>query len=1411
MELSKKMYALFVCLCMLHSLQAQKIIDYVDPFIGSGGHGHVFVGANVPYGAVQVGPSNFYKGWDWCSGYNYRDSVIVGFSQLHLSGTGIGDLGDVLVMPYMGDVKLNKGKEKERYSGYASKFSRKTEKVTPGYYSVNLDDYNIDVELSASERVGYHKYTFPQGKDARIIIDLNEGINDRAVDTYMELVDKYTIKGYRSSEGWGKKQQVFFAIKLSVPIHDFSIYEDVKFIPGKKGRGKSIKSLISFAKSPGTVSLKVGISPVSSESALMNIKAEIPHWDFEETVKQAEQKWNKELSKIIVETLNESDKRIFYTAMFHLMTHPSLFNDQNGDYMGSDWKVHKNPGFDNYTIFSLWDTYRAAHPLYTIIDPKRTADFVNSMLAIYDQTGQLPIWHLRGYDTGTMVGINSLQIIAEAYMKGNKGFDPERAFQALKAVAMSDVRGMDFDRDFKAIPSDVMKNRPVATALEYAIGTASIALMVQAMNKVEDYKYFSKRARNYKLYYDKEVGFFRGRMSDGSWNPVFHPIKSKKPWATDYAEGNPWQYLWLVPQDVEGLIELLGGEKAFADKLNTFFSLDSGNDEDILFDLTGCIGQYAHGNEPSHHIAYLYAYIGQQWKTARLTRYILKNFYHDQPDGIIGNEDCGQMSAWYIMSSLGFYPVFTASGQYVLGSPLFDKVTINHENGKKFIIEAVDNSPENIYIQDVELNGKKYDLTYITHQDIMQGGKLIIRMGSEPNYDFGSKQMSRPQNRTISIYASKPFVHPGMAQSYEDLEFMRTNVLQGNEPWKTAFNDLKKQTSLNFVPCPIAFVSEDAYGVNSFGGKEFCQSAMAAYKHSLVWYITKDQVYADKAIEILNAWAYKLHSFDANNAKLNVGLWGYYFLNAAEILKYSDAGWSERDMAQFEKMVLTILYPTIKDFFTEANGNWDASMISTMLCIAVYTDNREIFNKAIDRYLWGPGNSGITKYIYPGGQSQEAIRDWDHAQLGIGEFDKAAQTARNQGVDLYSVAQDRLAYAYELTAKVMLGNDIDIYGTLSTSRMDTIKDIYQSIYDYYINVKGTELPYTKQFIQKHVHPAFSIGTLTGLKYHLVKSRQMMKTLPVPDFLKPTEIGALNAPTRDIPSGSIRVNPGESVQDVIDRHKGSGKCIVLEKGVHILKAPLKIYSGITLCGYGKQSVLYLSPEMRTATIINAEDNISNFTLRDVLIEGAINVKENSDPNHDRRLRLYMLAPSREGIMIRSENGGRIENLTFENVTLQNFTKNDMLIIGGSGIKINRCNFTDNGAAVVPGSGFHHNLNLSYVTNGSVTNSRFCSSPWGNGISISFCKKINVSNNEMCRNKLSGIYCVDSENISINNNLTEGNDEDGINIDALYRGCNTVEIQSNLSQNNSRKGIRINCVTALRQKDNKLLINRSECIN
>ncbi len=727
---------LLLCVGTINYSRAQKLTGFVDPLIGSGGHGHVFVGASVPFGAVQLGPNNIYKGWDWCSGYHYSDSLIIGFSHLHLSGTGIGDLADILIMPVSGEVKLDKGRQAFPHNGYLSTFSHKNEISKPGYYFVKMDN-GVAVELTASERVGFHQYRFPKGKESQVMIDLKEGINDKSTDTYLEQTDDFTLKGYRFSSGWAKEQQVFFAVRSSIPMKNLTIYNEDKPISGKKGQGSSVKGLIGFE--PGDfVQLKVGISPVSADNALANIEAEIPKWDFKEIAKQADAKWNKELSRIEIQTKNEADKRIFYTALFHSMIHPSLFNDHNRDYQGTDNKMHTNQSFNNYSIFSTWDTYRAEHPLFTLIAPDRMNDFINSMLAIYDQQGYLPIWHLNGYETGTMTGISSLQIIAEAYLKGYRGFDAERAYQAIRKTAMSDMKGLNFLRELKPIPSDGRAQRVVAQTMELSIADGSIALMAKALGKSDDFEYFSKRARNYQLYYDRSVGFFRGIMSDGSWNPVFDPFKSTRPIAKDYEEGNAWQYLWLAPQDVPGLIKLLGGKEAFNAKLDSFFTVESKDTTEILVDLTGNIGQYAHGNEPSHHIAYLYAYSGQQWKTAEKVRYIMKEFYHDDPDGVIGNEDCGQMSAWYIFSSLGFYPVFPASQDYVLGSPLFDKATIRLPEGKKFTFETVNNSPENIYIQQVELNGRKLSTYTINHQDILKGGILKIKMGKIPNRNPGS-------------------------------------------------------------------------------------------------------------------------------------------------------------------------------------------------------------------------------------------------------------------------------------------------------------------------------------------------------------------------------------------------------------------------------------------------------------------------------------------------------------------------------------------------------------------------------------------------------------------------------------------------------------------------------------------------
>ncbi|MCF8361615.1 MAG: GH92 family glycosyl hydrolase [Prolixibacteraceae bacterium] len=719
------------------------VLSYVDPYIGSGGHGHVFVGANVPFGAVQVGPNNIYKGWDWCSGYHYSDSLIIGFSQLHLSGTGIGDLADVLIMPYVGEVRLDKGVQEYPHGGYLSTFSHENETVSPGYYAVKMDN-GVKVELAATERTGFHRYYFPKNEQARIIVDLKEGINDRSTGTSLKKMDDYTLLGHRFSSGWAKEQQVYFAIRSSVPINDLKLYENTTLVDRINESSTQTKGLISFETTPEKVELKVGISPVSSENALENIEAEIPGWDFDGVVASAKEKWSDELSKITVKTTDESDKRIFYTAMYHAYMHPSLFNDHNGEYQGTDNKIYNDPGFDNYSIFSTWDTYRAAHPLFILSQPERVNDFINSMLAIYDQQGHLPIWHLNGYETGTMVGISSIQVVAEAYLKGYRGFDVDKAYEAVVNTANSDLRGLNYLRDLKVAPSDDMSvRRAVAHAMELSISDGSIALMAKELGHLDDYEYFSKRAENYKLFYDENVGFFHGKKKNGEWDNPFDEFMSKHRDRPDFAEGNAWQYLWLAPQDVSGLIELLGGEDRFIARLDSFFVIEADDETDVLIDLTGLIGQYAHGNEPSHHIAYLYAMAGQQWKTAEKVNYILNEFYHDDPDGVIGNEDAGQMSAWYIFSSMGFYPVFPASEKYVFGSPLFDELTLQLEDDKKFIVKAKQLSDKNIYIQSVQLNGKPYTKSYIMHDDIVAGGELIFTMGDTPNGP-GQKEVGRP-------------------------------------------------------------------------------------------------------------------------------------------------------------------------------------------------------------------------------------------------------------------------------------------------------------------------------------------------------------------------------------------------------------------------------------------------------------------------------------------------------------------------------------------------------------------------------------------------------------------------------------------------------------------------------------------
>ncbi len=706
---------------------------YVDPYIGTDFHGHVFLGANVPFGAVQLGPTNLTEGWDWCSGYHYSDTTVIGFAHTHLSGTGIGDLGDILLMPTAGELNFNRGTLKSLDSGYVAYYHHNDETVRPGYYRVWLDKYKVSTELTATERVGFHKYTFQTDSLAsNLILDLERGIGwDSPVETFVERINDTTVVGYRYSKGWAVDQKIYFAIQLSRPMSSFMIEgeEGVTGIsPAKKER---LKAAFIFNESVHKELLvKVGISAVSIANALENIRVELPHWNFDKVVADADARWNQELSKIEVKMDTDEQTRVFYTSLYHTMIAPSVFSDANGEYRGADGKVYTDTTFTSYTTFSLWDTYRGAHPLFTLTQRERMEDFVQTFLKIYQQQGKLPIWHLAGNETDCMVGYPAIPVIADAYFKGFD-MDAELAFEAMKASSMRDDYGMTFIKQKGYIPADLEKES-VAKALEYCISDWCIAQMAKALGKTEDYEYYSKRAKAYEMYFDQKTHFMRAKMEDGTFREPFDPFKSTHIWG-DYTEGNAWQYTWLVPQDAAGLIGLFGGPEAIEEKLDSLFLAKGDLGKDASADITGLVGQYAHGNEPSHHITYLYSYVGKPWKTAEKVRYIMDNLYTDKPNGLCGNEDVGQMSAWYVLSALGFYQVNPANGKFIFGSPMVESAVIRLGEGKRFTISRLNGGGKNIYIKNMELGGKPYQQSHISYEQLVEGGELRIEMDSIPS------------------------------------------------------------------------------------------------------------------------------------------------------------------------------------------------------------------------------------------------------------------------------------------------------------------------------------------------------------------------------------------------------------------------------------------------------------------------------------------------------------------------------------------------------------------------------------------------------------------------------------------------------------------------------------------------------
>lgn len=727
---------------------------FVNPYIGSKGHGHVFVGANVPFGAVQLGPSQImqswdeFSGWDWCSGYNYKSEEILGFTHTHLSGTGIGDLNDILVLPATGSVQLNPMQIGKPETGYGSGFTKDKEHVSPGFYSVNLDKYAVNVELTATERVGFHKYRFDKPENSHLLVDLKFGMGwDSPTETTFSQIDDTTFVGHRFSTGWSKDQRVFFVLRTSVPISKMELYEDTVKVNGSKTSGKYTKAIL-YTGNKKEVNVKVAISPISTENAILNLDTELNHWDFDKVKNEARAKWNNVFSKIEID-VDDSVKTVFYTALYHTHIAPSLFNDVNGDYRGTDKVVYKNAGFQNYTTFSLWDSYRGFHPLMTVISANKVSDFVESLVRISEQQNALAMWPLQGSETYCMVGNPAMTVISDAYLKGLVRDDlAQDAFNIIHKVANHPTEdqlpiGQKWVRDLKWIPAD-NRVETVAWGMEYAIADGAFAKMAKKLGKDTEAEYYNKRGLLFKDYFDTSKGFFNGRYADGSFRKELDPFHADHR-QNDYVEGNAWQYLWLVPHQPHELIKLLGGDIAFTKRLDEFFTLPSNLAASASNDITGLIGQYAHGNEPSHHTAYLYAFAGQQWKTAEIVRKVAREFYTTEPDGLIGNEDVGQMSAWYVLSALGFYSANPISGQFVFGSPTVKSAKIKVGEGKTFSVLAKNNSKENIYIQNVTLNGKPYTKSYISYQDIMKGGELVFVMGNIPNQAFGANKEDRPE------------------------------------------------------------------------------------------------------------------------------------------------------------------------------------------------------------------------------------------------------------------------------------------------------------------------------------------------------------------------------------------------------------------------------------------------------------------------------------------------------------------------------------------------------------------------------------------------------------------------------------------------------------------------------------------
>lgn len=813
-------------------------VSYVDPFIGTGGHGHTYPGATVPFGMVQLSPQTRLDGWDGCSGYHFTDSVMYGFAHTALNGTGVGDYGDILVMPVVGEPVF-------KNTEYSSPFSKASEKAEAGYYSVKLDKPGVLAELTATKRVGYHRYTFPASEASNLIIDLLH--RDFVVDSWIEFVSDTEIRGMRRSSNWAKDMIWYFDMQFSKPIVRKGIAINDTLIEGiTRAEGTNLKAFVGFTTEEGEqIEVKVSLSAVDAEGAAKNMKAEIPGWNFEEIKAQSSETWNKELGKIKASGGSKEQMTVFYSAMYHAFLQPNTFMDVDNRYRGMDRQVHTAEGFTNYTVFSLWDTYRAWHPLMTILETERTNDFVKTFINMYEKGGLLPVWELAGNETWCMIGNHAIPVIADAWMKGIRGYDGTKALEAMVKSASQDHFGLEFYKQYGFIPGD-KEHESISKTLEYAYDDWCIAMMARDLGNDEVYREYIRRSQSWKNIFDPSTGFMRPRLN-GGWLTPFDPTTVD--W--HFTEANSFHYSFYVPQDITGFYELHGGKDKLAAKIDELFETQTEVGGRDMKDIDGLIGQYAQGNEPSHHMAYLYNFVGQPWKTQQRVRQIMDDFYTAKPDGLIGNEDCGQMSAWLIMSSMGFYPVTPGQPEYIIGTPWFPQMEVNLENGKVFKITAPKVSKQNCYIQSVKLNGKEYTKSYILHSDIMNGGNLEFEMGSKPNTSWGIGEGNEPETHVAEeLILPVPYLVAAETRIKEPLQVSIATIVPDCEIYYTVDG---REPDRSSIPYTGPFMLDKTTFLKAIAWKEGF-----GYSNAIDGHFTKIDI--NRKVDLKSAYSANYHA-----------------------------------------------------------------------------------------------------------------------------------------------------------------------------------------------------------------------------------------------------------------------------------------------------------------------------------------------------------------------------------------------------------------------------------------------------------------------------------------------------------------------------------------------------------------------